>query len=138
MLHNFTCHNLSPLAPCQQAAILQFIGGELPPSGRATDGLRQWQRTALTQLGLIQAPAAATSGVTGTDGAAAVDNVQQQQAQQQPQQLVDVSIGGQPPVSGALLAAVRVVLAQVRVCVEYVCEDGGSEGADTTCGGSAE
>lgn len=35
------------------------------------------------------------------------------QQDQQQQQLVAVSIGGQPPVSGPLLAAVRVMLAEV-------------------------
>jgi hypothetical protein len=40
------------------------------------------------------------------------DSLQQQQQQQQ--QLLAVCIGGQPPVSGSLLAAVRVMLGQVR------------------------
>jgi hypothetical protein len=48
--------------------------------------------------------------VDGQDGAAVADSLQQQQQQQ----LMSVCIGGQPPVSGPLLAAVRVMLGQVR------------------------
>jgi hypothetical protein len=108
------------------------VGGELPPTGRATDSLKQWQRTALQQLGLLPgggadsspaaAAAAAASSAAGEDGAAVADALQQQhQSQQQQEQskeqqqlLMPICIGGQPPVSGPLLAAVRVVLSQVR------------------------
>lgn len=111
---------------CCKAAILQFVGGELPPTGRATDSLKQWQRTALQQLGLLPsgavgspepAPAAAASSAAEQDGAAVAEALQKQQSEQQQEQqqpLLAVCIGGRPPVSGLLLAAVRVVLSQVR------------------------
>jgi hypothetical protein len=140
----------------QQAAIAQFVAGELPASGKATDSLKQWQRVALQDLGLLpvaagaEEPAAdAASNVSrgfgvGPGGAskgkgrsersqrkqsvtvaAAPQPTQQHQPpQQQQQQPLMVAVGGQPPVSGPLLAAVRVILALVSctwaavVCVD--------------------
>jgi len=107
---------VSPCVVCIQAAILQFVGGELPPTGRATDGLKQWQRTALQQLALL--PPAQTTAAAAAAAAAAAEDTQQQEggaADKQQQEQLAVSIGGQPPVSGALLAAVRVVLSQVGI-----------------------
>jgi hypothetical protein len=100
-----------------QAAIYQFVGGELPPTGKAVDGLKQWQRTTLQQLGLL--PDNSTPPSSSNSSSSSADGPQQQQ--QQPAAAAAaaspllVRIGGDPPVSPELLAAVRVVLATVSV-----------------------
>jgi hypothetical protein len=49
--------------------VLQFLGMELPATGRATDGLKTWQRTCLQELGLLQvATAGAGASATATAG----------------------------------------------------------------------
>lgn len=102
-----------------QAAIYQFVGGELPPGGRAVDGLKQWQRTTLQQLGLLSSsPSNSSSSRTPAAPAAAAAEhgssaTQQQHVVSAATAPLMVRIGGDPPVSAALLAAVRVALATV-------------------------
>ncbi|KAF8073245.1 CAND7 [Scenedesmus sp. PABB004] len=78
-------------------AITQFVGGSAPPSGRAIDGLKTWQRTALAELGLLGGGASSSS---------------------EPAAPSPFRIGGEPPVSPELLAAVRVLLASERGAVK--------------------
>eukprot|EP00879_Flechtneria_rotunda_P024421 GHRR01025889.1.p2 GENE.GHRR01025889.1~~GHRR01025889.1.p2 ORF type:complete len:172 (+),score=55.67 GHRR01025889.1:1546-2061(+) len=129
-----------------QAAICQFVGGDLPPTGRASDGLKQWQRAALQQLGLMAQPntSASTSSAFSQlpllqphAAAFATDRLESpdagavyaqstiragQQAQGSKARQVMVSIGSDPPVCSSLLAAVRVVLAAVSLAnMRFAC-----------------
>lgn len=151
----------------QQAAIFQFAGGDVPPTGRPTDGLKQWQRTTLRRLGLLpgsssssnvrgnesssssssnaalpathQQSAAVEAGVvsaevaaasmgepedycSAADSSSAVPPTEATPAEDPAAAAADgqpvlVWLGGDPPVSPELLAAVRVSLAAVRVTV---------------------
>lgn len=103
----------TPASP--QGAIQQFVGSSSVAS-RPSDGLKTWQRTVLADMGLLHTQ----------------QEHQQQQKQQQQEGVVQrqegepvregdqaaaavvVSIGGDPPVRGPLLAACRVMLAEVR------------------------
>lgn len=106
-----------PCTPILQAAIYQFVGGQLPPSGKAVDGLKTWQRTTLQHLGLLQANSSSSPSSSSSSSEAAGSSTANGQ-QHQPEAAAAaaplvVRIGGEPPVSPELLAAVRVVLATV-------------------------
>jgi hypothetical protein len=101
-------------AALPQAAIYQFVGGELPPGGKAVDGLKQWQRTTLQQLGLLPAASDTLSASSSSSSRQEADGPQQPAAPAAAAaSSLLVRIGGDPPVSPELLAAVRVVLATV-------------------------
>ncbi|WIA29831.1 hypothetical protein OEZ86_012302 [Tetradesmus obliquus] len=104
------------------AAIYQFVGGQLPPSGKAVDGLKTWQRTTLQHLGLLQANSSSSPSSSSSSSEAAGSSTANGQ-QHQPEAAAAaaplvVRIGGEPPVSPELLAAVRVVLATERSSVK--------------------
>ena len=104
----------------------QFLGLAPAAGGRPTDGLKTWQRTALGEMGLLAAPpqrrpragdglvdggggggggGAAAAGVAAAEGEGAAGGEEGEAPV--------VAIGGTPPVSGPLLAALRVMLSEV-------------------------
>jgi len=113
----------------QQGAVQQFVGAT-SATDRPSNGLKTWQRTVLSDLGLLGGFSDKTSGSNsgsrgGSSGEplkaepdlaadiAAADTAADTAAAAP---AVVVSIGGEPPVKGPLLAALRVMLSEVRGC----------------------
>ncbi|KAI8470198.1 MAG: hypothetical protein J3K34DRAFT_521551 [Monoraphidium minutum] len=119
-------------------AVQQFVG-VTSVTPRPSDGLKTWQRTKLSEMGLLapdqqqgqqqqqqqqgqqQGRRRHKAGATGggqdssSDGGGASGSGEQGGAAAWP---VVVSIGGDPPVQGPLLAAVRVMLSEDRKAVK--------------------
>ena len=112
-------------------AVQQFLGLGPGATPRPSDGLKTWQRTLLTEMGLLQqAPnggggagrGAGSSGGKGDGAAVAAAAAAAAEAEQQqaagdaapPPGPATVPIGGDPPVSPPLLAALRLMLSEDR------------------------